>query len=814
MIKELWNEISLKNYNKWYPLTGAINDTPEKYINTWQDVNEWFTTFAIRAQNDINAYLNFILYKFPFDSFKDKLIKETLSDMVYVMIEHWVFNRTPIEFNVEASIQFNNGSQFSASSIPTINVWDLAPSRMKILAQLTQLKQLLMSYDEQEIDVEKIDLAAFYTKNQVDELIDNEKAQRISADKNNHDFILTKQMKLYDDVVSENEHEVYRGPVTNLVVKGFIATDYDKDKETAVINFPKEIGTLPPEALQNNPQENDFTHAATADFSAKQQKRITTNENNIKLTNDNVDINKKNIDDIKNNYFNIETSPLWRTVWPIIPTVDENKWHVVFWTYVFQELDPNGDPIGGYYIVQKTTKFQLLIRQTRYNKILQDIILDKLILKDNTVITLLLSNENKVYLTSNNPNYPTDKFSITNMFKYIGTGTPTEFIAENNNNDNYYTKTETNELLDKKQNKLIAGTNITIDENNKISATSGSTDLSDYYKKEEVDKKLEDTESKFPIAFAINAVGAEIPNLKTIDKTIAGAINENLAGNRRTYKYASQGFRTINELIDELTNKKQSKTDNTLITDAKTVVGAINELKNSSSGGYSAGNGINIKEGKINVITDINEYLAKELLETNKYNMEPFGDAMSLYTAVKLLGGIIKSIQDNLQPALNAKQDKLTAGDNITIENNKISFDKNCLPDYFNIIAAYQHIDHLDTKAATIVGAINELNEKIKLIPIWKEVGTLWNNSFVADTIKYNFKDKTHYRVYISEPFKNYIFKQYNFYFDNLNTTFGYLFILLNNNENTKINIYKDEIVLNSNVKDKLIFEKLEELQE
>lgn len=160
-----------------------------------------------------------------------------------------------------------------------------------------------MSYDEQEIDVDKIDLEAFYTRNQVDELIENEKEQRISGDKDNHDFILTKQMKLYDDVVSENEHEVYRGPVTNLVVKGFIATDYDKDKETAVINFPKEIGTLPPEALQNNPQENDFTHAATADFSAKQQKRITNNENNINLAN-------KEIENIKNNYFNIETSPL------------------------------------------------------------------------------------------------------------------------------------------------------------------------------------------------------------------------------------------------------------------------------------------------------------------------------------------------------------------------------------------------------------------------------------------------------------------------------------------------------------------------
>ncbi|WP_342275784.1 hypothetical protein [Spiroplasma endosymbiont of Nebria brevicollis] len=305
MIKELWTDISLENYNKWYPLTGTIDDTPQQYVNTWPNAKEWFTTFAIRAQNDINAYLNFILYKFPFDSFKDKLLQETLRDMVYVMVEHWVFNRTPIEFNVDTNIQFNNGTQFSASSIPTINVWDLAPSRMKILSQLTQLKELLMSYDEQEIDVDKIDLEAFYTRNQVDELIDNEKEQRISGDKDNHDFILTKQIKLYDDVISKNEHEVFRGAVTKLVNKSYVATEYNPETETMVLNWPSEIGTLPPEALQNNPQEGDFTHAATADFSAKQQKRITSNENNIKLAN-------KEIESIKNNWFNIETSPLWK----------------------------------------------------------------------------------------------------------------------------------------------------------------------------------------------------------------------------------------------------------------------------------------------------------------------------------------------------------------------------------------------------------------------------------------------------------------------------------------------------------------------
>ncbi|WP_375317511.1 hypothetical protein [Spiroplasma endosymbiont of Virgichneumon dumeticola] len=348
MIKELWTDISLGNYNKWYPLTGPINDTPQQYVNTWPNANEWFTTFAIRAQNDINAYLNFILYKFPFDSFKDKLIQETLRDMVYVMIEHWVFNRTPIEFNVDANIQFNNGTQFSASSIPTINVWDLAPSRMKILAQLTPLKELPMSYDEQEIDVDKIDLEAFYTRNQVDELIENEKEQRISGDKDNHDFILTKQIKLYDDVVNEKEHEVFRGAVTKLVNKSYVATEYDPETETMILNWPSEIGTLPPEALQNNPQEGDFTHAPTADFSAKQQKRITSNENNIKLAN-------TEIENIKNNWFNIETSPLWKLYTNPIVDSDINKLYLVIWEYGYEDLN---HPENFYGVTQKISKFK------------------------------------------------------------------------------------------------------------------------------------------------------------------------------------------------------------------------------------------------------------------------------------------------------------------------------------------------------------------------------------------------------------------------------------------------------------------------
>ncbi|WP_425380803.1 hypothetical protein [Spiroplasma endosymbiont of Polydrusus pterygomalis] len=496
MINKLWTDVSLENYNNWYPLTGKIIETPQQYINTWPNVKDWFTTFAIRAQNDINAYLNFILSKFPFDSFKDELIKETLRDMVYVCVEHWVFNRTPIEFNVDATIQFNNGTSFSANSIPSINVWDLAPSRMKIWARLTELKQIFSSYNNDEIDIEKIDLKAFYTRNQVDELIKEQKA-----------FTLSKQMKLYDDLVDDNENEIYRGPVSKFVNKGYVATEYDKETETMILDWPDEIGTLPPEALQNNPQVGDFTHAATADFSAKQQKRITTNENNIKLLENKVDINKQNIDDIKNNWFNIATSPLWKKMSSIIPSNEFGKIYLAIWGYSYQSTT---NPTDNYIYSNKKTIFSLGGEVQRTTQ--KSIKLDELIVNDNVKIQLLFTQEwNDITVTSNDANY--QPISVE-LYQYIGKGTPTEFIAEDSTEHDYYTKQETNELLDKKQN--INDDNLQTVAKQIVPAINEN--------KVNIDKKM-DVE-QFPYAFAVNALGTENPNLETTDKTIVGAINE------------------------------------------------------------------------------------------------------------------------------------------------------------------------------------------------------------------------------------------------------------------------------------------------
>ncbi|WP_342217953.1 hypothetical protein [Spiroplasma endosymbiont of Amphimallon solstitiale] len=373
-------------------------------------------------------------------------------------------------------------------------------------------------------------------------------------------FRLSKQIKLYDDVVEENEHEVFRGAVTNFINKGYVATEYDKETETMILNWPNEIGTLPPEALQNNPQIGDFTHAATADFSAKQQKRITTNENNITKLNSELIKANENINDIKNNWFNIETSPLWKKV-------ENNNIEIFKWYFIkisYQYSTENNFmkfyKVIKIYLNNVFNEFELLnVDSIIYNEQIQN----KIILNTG----MIYYNNKKKEFSGSGSSYPErgkiDLIGdIEEIYQYQGIDTPTEFIAEEGTERDYYTKIETNNLLDKKQDKLIAGENIKIDENNKISATDGSgeslweidpnspniiqpkekriitsnntriVDIADPTQPQDainlrtLDKKLEDVKSQFPIAFQINAVSQEIPNLETENKTVAGAINE------------------------------------------------------------------------------------------------------------------------------------------------------------------------------------------------------------------------------------------------------------------------------------------------
>ncbi|WP_342266200.1 hypothetical protein [Spiroplasma endosymbiont of Villa modesta] len=108
-------------------------------------------------------------------------------------------------------------------------------------------------------------------------------------------------------------------------------------------------------------------------------------------------------------------------------------------------------------------------------------------------------------------------------------------------------------------------------------------------------------------------------------------------------------------------------------------------------------------------------------------------------------------------------------------------------------------------------------------IPQWKEVGEVITdkNNNNQNFIKYIFKDKTHYRIYISygdytskENNKNYSWQIINFYYQ-LDTSVVKSSLWIannNNNQQTEINIYNNRIMWGMG-RD-YIFKKLEELQE
>ncbi|CAB1055024.1 hypothetical protein [Spiroplasma endosymbiont of Danaus chrysippus] len=256
--------------------------------------------------------------------------------------------------------------------------------------------------------------------------------------------------------------------------------------------------------------------------------------------------------------------------------------------------------------------------------------------------TIYYDNRNKKFSGGGNSYPERGKINligdIKEIYQYQGIDTPTEFIAEESIERDYYTKIETNNLLDKKQNKLIAGTNITIDENNKISATGGKVDLSDYYKKEEVDKKLEDTKAQFPIAFQINALSQEIPNLETNNKTVASAINE-LKEKIKDKKFSNDYFKynaktnevSLNDEENSLLCKDilENNEYKILKTQNKKLLEAINEILEKQP--QPSPSGSNWKEvGKVvvdkNNLTHI-EYIFKDKTHYRIYYS--FGDYTS-----------------------------------------------------------------------------------------------------------------------------------------------------------------------------------------
>jgi len=164
-------------------MTGKITQVPVRYNKFFKgDVELWFKTFALRAQNMINSYLNYPFSKLKFETFKDPLLKKICINMVFIAIEHWTFNRIPIEFFTSANMSVGN-INYSSQNDPMATWQGLLPTYAKSLANLTTLKKMFRTFQEECIDLTMIDLEAYYTQLEVDALLDKVVIEKIKDDK-------------------------------------------------------------------------------------------------------------------------------------------------------------------------------------------------------------------------------------------------------------------------------------------------------------------------------------------------------------------------------------------------------------------------------------------------------------------------------------------------------------------------------------------------------------------------------------------------------------------------------------------------------
>ncbi|RUO85790.1 hypothetical protein [Spiroplasma endosymbiont of Megaselia nigra] len=207
MLNELWQNVTLENYNNFNPMTGKITQVPVRYNKFFKgDVELWFKTFALRAQNMINSYLNYPFIKLKFETFKDPLLKKICINMVFITIEHWTFNRIPIEFFTSANMSVGD-INYSSQNDPIATWQGLLPTYAKSLANLTTLKKMFRTFQEEGIDLTMIDLEAYYTQLEVDSLLDKIVIEKIKDDK------IT---KLKEEIVEEIKNQVSYDFINNL----------------------------------------------------------------------------------------------------------------------------------------------------------------------------------------------------------------------------------------------------------------------------------------------------------------------------------------------------------------------------------------------------------------------------------------------------------------------------------------------------------------------------------------------------------------------------------------------------------------------
>lgn len=245
MLNELWQNVTLENYNNFNPMTGKITQVPVRYNKFFKgDVELWFKTFALRAQNMINSYLNYPFLKLKFETFKDPLLKKICINMVFITIEHWTFNRIPIEFFTSANMSVGD-INYSSQNDPMATWQGLLPSYAKSLANLTTLKKMFRTFQEESIDLTMIDLEAYYTQLEVDALLEKEKTERIQTD-DKLEKKIDNLFKIDNKSVVYNSNNELSVPFDN---KTIIKND---DGKIAVSDLKQNKITLIPNASKHN----------------------------------------------------------------------------------------------------------------------------------------------------------------------------------------------------------------------------------------------------------------------------------------------------------------------------------------------------------------------------------------------------------------------------------------------------------------------------------------------------------------------------------------------------------------------------------
>lgn len=213
-----------------------------------------------------------------------------------------------------------------------------------------------------------------------------------------------------------------------------------------------------------------------------------------------------------------------------------------------------------------------------------------------------------------------------------------------------------------------------------------------------------------------------VDKIKTIDTTIFQT---------KTDETLTTTNKTVVGAINSLSTEKQNASDDTLTTTSKEIVGAINELVSTKQPNLVAGNGIEISDNTISVTLDTDVFVVETILPSQpasgnekKIHIVPatstgtqnlYDEYIWVNNAWELLGQFQPVIDltpyltkteaaDTYQPK-GSYQTTLVAGNLINIDGAEISVDLD--PSLYQT----KSDSSLNTTAKTITGAINELND-------------------------------------------------------------------------------------------------------